>query len=290
MEEIKKITIDNENYPELLKEIPDPPKTLYYQGKLPQDNEICLAVVGTRRCSPYGKQATLEIAGALNEAGIVIVSGLAPGIDTLSHQTAVERKKRTIAVLGSGLDKKSIYPQENLKLAKRILELDGCLISEYSPGTPASKFTFPQRNRLISGLSQAVLVIESKNKGGSLITANFAFSQKRKVFALPGSIYSLNSQGTHQLIKKGAKLVENANDVLIELDLTDLTLPGKKEIMGESFEENLILRSLEEEPLHLDKIIEKTKLEPNVAASTLTVLEIKEKVRNLGGNTYSLKL
>lgn len=288
--EIKTITIDDENYPKSLKEIANPPKTLYYQGKLPQNDEICFAIVGTRRCSAYGKQITLEIAGHLNEAGFVVVSGLAPGIDTFAHQSAVEKGKRTISVLGTGLNEKSIYPQENLKLARKILELDGCLISEYPPGTPGSRFTFPQRNRIISGLSQGVLVVESKEKGGSLITANFAFSQKRKVFALPGSVYSLNSRGTHNLIKKGAKLVENANDISKELNLENLTSFSKNETIIENPEEKLILDALKEELLYLDKIIEKTKLEPSVVASTLTILEIKGKVRNLGGNTYALKL
>jgi len=284
--EIKTITIEDKNYPKLLKEIKDAPEVLYYRGEL-KPNEQCFAVVGTRRCSPYGKQVALEIAGDLAEAGLTIVSGLAPGIDTFSHQASVERRKRTIAVLGTGLDEKSIYPQSNLKLARKIIETGGCLISEYPPGTPGSNFTFPQRNRIISGLSFGVLVVEAKQKSGALITADYAFKQKRKVFAIPGQIHSSNSKGCHYLIKNGAKLVENANDILKELNLPQL---AKKTglVEGENEEENLILDVLKEEVLDIDKIIEKTGLSAQRVASTLAILEIKGKIRNLGGNVYAI--
>ena len=287
MEEIKTININDENYPKLLKEIEDSPEVLFYRGELkPEEN--CFAVVGTRMASSYGKQVALEIAGDLAEAGLTIVSGLAPGIDTFCHQATLERNKRTIAVLGTGVDKKSIYPQSNLKLAEKILETGGCLISEYPPGTPGSKFTFPNRNRIISGLSLGVLVVEAKQKSGALITARHAFEQKRKVFAIPGSIHSLNSKGCHYLIKKGAKLVENANDILKELNLPCSRFYLEQEIKGENEEENIILNVLKEEALDIDKIIEKTKLSAAAAASTLAILEIKGKVRNLGGNIFAL--
>lgn len=285
MEGIKKIKIEDKNYPKILRKITNPPKVLYEKGEI-KNNEFCFAIVGTRRCSPYGKQATLEIAGGLADAGLTIVSGLAPGIDTFAHKAVIERGKRTIAVLGTGLDEESIYPRENIGLARKIVEIGGCLISEYPPGTPGSRFSFPQRNRIISGLSVGVLVVEAKEKSGALITAQFAFSQKRKVFALPGSIYSLNSKGCHYLIKKRAKLVENASDILQELNLPCLTSEVKQ---GENQEEQLILEVLIEGPLYIDKIIEKTKLNAQIVASTLTVLEIKEKIRNLGGNIYALK-
>jgi DNA processing protein len=285
MDEIKNISIEDKNYPRLLKKIKDPPKILYYLGEI-KPKENCFAIVGTRRFSPYGKQVALEIAGDLAEAGLTIVSGLAPGIDTFCHRAAIEKKKRTIAVLGTGLDEKSIYPKSNLKLVKKILEFGGCLISEYPPGTSGAKFTFPKRNRIISGLSLGVLVVEAPEKSGALITAEYAFSQKRKVFAIPGSIYSKASKGCHYLIKKGAKLVENANDILRELQLPELTLPGG--VQGETAEENLILEALKEEALYIDRIIEKTKLPAKKVASTLAILEIKGKVRNLGGNVYAL--
>ena len=286
LKEIKTINIQDKNYPKLLKGIKDPPEVLYVRGELnPEEN--CFAVVGTRMASAYGKQVALEIAGDLAEAGLTIVSGMAPGIDTFVHQATLERKGRTIAVLGTGLDEKSIYPQSNLKLAKKILETGGCLISEYPPGTPGSKFTFPNRNRIISGLSLGVLVVEAKQKSGALITAHHAFKQKRKVFAIPGSIHSLNSKGCHYLIKKGAKLVENANDILKELNLPYST-SGVDYLRGENEEENLILGTLKEEALDVDKIIERTKLSAAKVASTLAILEIKGEVRNLGGNIYAI--
>lgn len=294
MNEIKKISISEKDYPKLLKEISDPPKILYYKGTIsPEEN--CFAVVGTRRYSPYGKQVTLEMTGDLAEAGLTIVSGLAPGIDTFAHQAAVERTRlrqgfggqgRTIAVLGTGLDEKSIYPKQNIKLTQKIIELGGCLISEYPPGTRGTNFTFPQRNRIISGLSLGVLIVEAKEKSGSLITANFAFNQNRKVFAVPGPIHSLNSKGPHSLIKRNARLVENANDILKELGLTPLE--EKQEIKGETPEESLILEALLEEALYIDKIVEKTKLNAAAILSTLAILEIKGKVKNLGGNIYAL--
>ena len=286
-DEIKTTNIKDKNYPKLLKGIKDAPEVLYYRGEiLPEEN--CFAIVGTRRYSPYGKQVALEMAGDLTEAGLIIVSGLAPGIDTFAHTAAVERNKRTIAVLGTGLDEKSIYPQSNLKLAQRILETGGCLISEYPPGTPGSQFSFPQRNRIISGLSLGVLVVEAKEKSGALITAEWARKQRRKVFAVPGPIHSSNSKGPHKLIKQGAKLVEHANDILKELNLpqpSTRTVPVENE---RSEEENLILKILKEEALYIDKIIEKTKLPASTIASTLAILEIKGKVRNLGNNVYAI--
>ena len=284
---IRILKIEDKNYPKLLKEIKDAPKVLYYRGEL-NPGDQCFAIVGTRRCSDYGKQVALEMAGDLAEAGLIIVSGLAPGIDTFAHTATVERKKRTIAVLGTGIDEKTIYPQSNLKLAQRILETGGCLISEYPPGTPGSKFTFPQRNRIISGLSLGVLVVEAKEKSGALITANWAKKQGRKIFAIPGLIHSLNSKGPHYLIKNGAKLVENANDILKELNLPAGRQVYQKVIIGETLEENLILKALEEEALYVDKIIEKTRLPAATVASTLSILEIKGKVRNLGNNVYAI--
>jgi len=287
MEEIKKISINDKNYPKLLKGIKDAPEVLYYRGELKAE-ENCFAVVGTRLASAYGKQVALEITGDLAEVGLTIVSGLAPGIDSFAHQAAVERNKRTIAVLGTGVDEKSIYPQSNLKLSRKILETGGVLISEYPPGTRGSKFTFPQRNRIISGLSLGVLVVEAKQKSGALITAHHAFEQNRKVFAVPGPIHSLNSRGCHYLIKNSAKLVENANDILKELNLELLMSDINKVMKGETIEENLILEVLREETLDIDKIIEKTKLSAAKVASTLAILEIKGKVRNLGGNIYAI--
>jgi len=288
MSEIKTISVKDKNYPKLLKEIKNPPEVLYYRGELNPD-EKCFGVVGTRMFSSYGKQVVLEIAGDLAEAGLTIVSGLAPGIDTFAHTATVERRKRTIAVLGTGIDERSIYPQSNLNLARKILETGGCLISEYPPGTRGTNFTFPQRNRIISGLSLGVLVVEAKEKSGALITADWAKKQQRLVFAIPGPIHSLNSKGCHYLIKhEVAKLIENANDILKELNLPAGRQVYQKGIIGETLEENLILKALEEEALYVDKIIEKTKLSAASIASSLAILEIKGKVRNLGGNIYAI--
>ena len=286
MEEIKEINIEDKNYPKLLKKIKNPPKILYYRGKI-EPEENCFAVVGTRRYSYYGKQMALEIAGGLAEAEVIIVSGLAPGIDTFSHSAAVERNKRTIAVLGTGVDTESIYPKSNLKLAERILETGGCLISEYPPGTPGSKITFPQRNRIISGLSFGVLVVEAKAKSGALITASWARKQQRLVFAVPGPIHSLNSKGPHILIKKGAKLTESADDILRELKLPQKTT-GILFTEGKNADESLILNALKEEILYIDKIIEETKMPASRVASALAILEIEGKIRNLGGNLYAI--
>lgn len=286
-DKIEKISITDKVYPKRLKRIKNPPEILYVKGRI-LPTESCFAIVGTRRCSNYGKQTALEIAGDLTEAGMVIVSGLATGIDTLVHLAAVERGKRTIAVLGTGLDEESFYPRSNLVLAKRILATGGCLISEYPPGIRGTKFTFPNRNRIISGLSLGVLVVEAKNRSGALITAKWAKKQGKSVFAIPGSIHSLNSKGCHYLIKRGATLVENANDILGELSLKCLKFDFKHRARGDTNEEILILKSLYKEPLYIDKIIEKTGLTTAIVASTLAILEIKGKVRNLGGNTYAI--
>jgi DNA processing protein len=285
-EKIKIISVNDECYPKLLKGIKDRPKILYYKGELKTD-EKCVAIVGARRCSDYGKQMALELSGDLAEAGITVVSGLAPGIDTFAHQATVERKKRTIAVLGTGVDEKTIYPRSNLKLAQKIIEEGGAVISEYEKGTRGTHFTFPQRNRIISGMSLGILVVEAKEKSGSLITADWARRQNKKIFAIPGPIHSPNSWGPNFLIKKGlAKLAENADDILKELNL--VTKIKKKDLTGDNLEENLILEILKEGNQDINKIIIKTKLEPSKVSATLAILEIKNKVRNLGQNIYAI--
>jgi DNA processing protein len=284
--EIKKISIENENYPKRLREIKDPPKVLYCLGEI-KNEEDCFAIVGARKCTNYGKEIAYRIASDLAEAGLTIVSGFAPGIDTMAHRAAIERGKRTIAVLGTGIDEKSIYPKSNLKLIDKILENGGAIISEFEPGTHGTKYTFPQRNRIISGLSLGVLVVEARIQSGALITANYAQEQGRKVFAVPGSIFSQASKGCHFLIKNGAKLVESAEDILMELGIRKKEV-GKKEIKGKTPEENLILEVLKEGALDVEKIIEKTKLSPSKVASILSILEIEGKIKNLGGNIYAI--
>ncbi len=289
-ENIKSINIEDENYPALLKKIANPPKTLYYKGILKKE-EPCFAIVGTRRCSSYGRQVTFDITKKIAQSGLIVTSGLAPGIDTFAHQSTVRSNKRTIAVLGTGLDEESIYPKENIKLAREIVEKEGCLISEYPPKTKGARYTFPQRNRIISGLSFAVLVIESKESGGSMITASYALSQNKMLFAIPGSIYSFNSSGPHKLIKEGAIPVSNIYDILKEIPEAFLKKIESEEktlnLANLSFEERIIIESLKE-PLHIDKIIQITKLDAAKTASAISILEIKEKIKNIGENTYTL--
>ncbi|NQU82892.1 MAG: DNA-protecting protein DprA [Parcubacteria group bacterium] len=223
--DIKKIECGDvgANYPEGLLKINKPLSSLYFRGNLGVlQNRNCFAIVGTRRCSDYGKEIAFSFARELAQAGLVIVSGMARGIDTSAHQGALEAGGITIAVLGTGLAEKTIYPQDNMGLAKKILENNGCLVSEYPPEYPGSKYTFPQRNRIISALSLGVLVIEAKSRSGALITADCAKKQGKKLFATPGNIFSLNSKGPHELIKQGAILVEKPKDILEELKIQQL--------------------------------------------------------------------
>ena len=289
-ENIEIITILDENYPKLLKEIYDPPYIMYLKGVLkPEEDEFSLAIVGTRRLSPYGYQATEKIAYDLAQTGITIVSGLAQGIDTLAHLGAVKQKKRTIAVLGSSLGKDDIFPPVNRKLAEMIIQEGGAILSEYPLGAPALPHHFPFRNRIVSGISLGVLVIEAPEKSGALLTARHALEQNREVFALPGSIFSQNSLGPNNLIKMGAKLVTGAQDILEELNLKNLVQNIEtRQILADTKEEQLILDVLSHEPLPIDKIGELTKLETSLINSTLSLMEMKGKVRNSGGAQYVL--
>ena len=214
---MQKITINDKNYPELLKKIPNPPKELYFEGTLKKSEKYPLAVVGTRKLSAYGRQVTEYFVRTLVQSSLTIISGLALGIDGLAHQTTLDAGGRTIAVLGSGLN--HIFPTVHKKLFQEIIQSDGAVISEYSPDTPAYKSNFPARNRIISGFSLGVLVIEAPKKSGALITAKLAFKQKRKVFVIPGRIYDKNSTGTNQLIKQGAQVVTSPQDILKSLTL-----------------------------------------------------------------------
>ena len=293
MNQIKKITINSPEYPSALKKIANPPKTLYIRGQIPKGP--CFGIVGTRRCSVYGKQIALEISNDLALAGLIIVSGMAKGIDTAAHQACLQANGKTIAVLGTGLGKQSIYPQENLDLADKIIKTGGCLMSELDSAIPGYKSNFPARNRIISGLCLGVLVIEAKFKSGALITAKWARQQKRKLFAIPGPIHSLNSKGPNMLIKNGAILVESANDILKTLNLTCLTSEVKQlstgpgNISNLSPEENLILQALKQNPVHIEKIIEQSNLPIQKVLSILSMMEVKNQIKNLGNNIYTIK-
>lgn len=212
---IKKITLDNENYPTLLKQIYDPPKVLYVKGNTDILNNISVAIVGCRDSTKYGNKATQYFAYNLSKNNINIISGLAKGIDSFAHIGALQAKGKTIAVLGCGLD--IVYPKENEDLFKEIIKQGGAIISEYPIGTKPKKNNFPARNRIISGLSRAIIVVEAREKSGALITADFAMEQGRNVFSVPGNINSITSVGTNQLIKDGAIPVCNYQDVLNNL-------------------------------------------------------------------------
>ena len=218
---IKIISIQDKLYPTLLKTIYGAPIVIYIRGDEKILNDPCLAIVGCRKASIYGKKVAKDFAYNLSKDGFTIVSGLAKGIDSCAHIGTIEARRKTIAVLGNGLD--TIYPKENLKLSEKILEYGGAIISEYPLGTEPKKENFPARNRIISGLSNGILVVEAKEKSGTLITTDFALDQGRDVFVIPGNIDSENSFGTNELIKQGAKLVTNCEEIVEEYQLgTDL--------------------------------------------------------------------
>jgi len=284
IDKIQTIKKSSRNYPEILKEISDAPKQLYVRGNLPKDHNLNFAIVGTRAASDYGRTLTFKIAKELAELGFNIVSGLALGIDTQAHLGALEGKGRTTAVMGSAIDDNSIYPSENLNLVKKIISSGGAVISEYEPGTKSEIWFFPERNRIISGLSRGVLVVEAPEKSGALITARVALEQNREVFAIPGSIFSKNSIGTNNLIKSGAKMVTTVDDILEELNLTELKTEkriGKEENLTE--EEKIILKIIEKEPIHTDKICKISKMAAGQVLSIVSVLEIKGIIKNIGG-------
>lgn len=288
-EKIKVLTIDDPAYPKLLKQIYDPPFILYYQGDLSAFNDFMLAVVGTRKYTGYGKQVTEKLVKGLVANNLTIVSGLATGIDTLAHSAAVDAGGRTVAVLASGLDRQNIYPSQNRYLADKIASRGGLILSEYPLGVMSLRHHFPQRNRIISGLSLATLVIEAGEKSGALITARHALEQNRDVFAIPGSIYSQSSTGTNGLIKMGAKLIAGAADIMETLNLTDAaSYIENKKIIPESAEEELIFKQLSYEPVHVDELVNLTKLDTSIINSTLTLMEMKGIVKNLGGMNYVL--
>jgi len=281
---MQKIIIKDKNYPPQLKKIPDPPKQLYVEGN---DNLSVvnnpLAVVGTRKISDYGRQMTEYFVKNLAKASVTIISGLALGVDGLAHRVALENNGRTIAVLGSGLN--HIYPTVHKKLAEKIVKSGGALVSEYSPQIPPYKSNFPARNRIVSGLSLGILVIEAPKKSGALITADFALKQKRKVFVVPGRVYDKNSQGANELIKQGAQLVSEPKDILKILNIRPISQKIEM-IKNLSSEEKIILKILTKEPTLIDKITRKTKMSVNAILSILTQMEIKGLVKSTGGNQY----
>lgn len=288
MQKLKIITINSSDkeYPELLRQIHDLPETLYCLGNLNLLKKTCFAVVGTRKLTSYGKEVAQNIVQGLVQAGFVIVSGLALGIDAVAHQTTLDCGGKTIAVLGTPLDQ--IYPPENSKLFQSILKNEGLIISEYPSGYPGLRVNFALRDRLISGLSKGVLVIEAPEKSGALITAQCALDQNRDVFAIPGNVFSTNSIGPNSLIKKGAKLVTSAQDILDEYG-SNLKLfeDLKPALSTKDPVQKIILAILDNnETVFIDDIVRKSEKETSKIIAALSVLEIKGLVKNTGNGKY----
>lgn len=283
---VKVFTCHDKDYPSRLKEIYDYPPLIYVRGSLLPEDEWCLAVVGTRRATVYGRQVTEEIVADLAQSRITIVSGLAKGIDSVAHHSALEAGGRSIAIFACGLD--IVYPSENANLARRIIQ-QGALISEYPLGTKPRAENFPRRNRIMSGLSLGVLVIEAGETSGALITAHLALEQNREVFAIPGSILSPASRGANRLIQEGAKLVHSYSDILEELNLTAVAHQiGLKEIIPASDTESLLLKQLCAEPTHIDEVCRSSSLPMPTVSSTLAMMELKGLVKQVGAMNYVL--
>ena len=288
-ENIKILTPESEKYPKLLAEIYNPPALLYYKGEFRKKEEFTIGVVGTRKYTPYGERVAETIVKDLALNKITIVSGLALGIDSLAHNATLNVSGRTIAVLGTGIDKQSVYPSSNRYLADKIIASGGVILSEFPLGAPPLRHHFPQRNRIISGLSIGVLVIEAGFKSGALITARHGLEQNREIFAVPGNIYSDASIGPNNLIKQGAKAVTSASEILETLDLTLITsYIDNKKIIPETPEEKLLLKHITADPLHVDELTRLTNLGVSAINSTLTLMEMKGMVRNLGNMQYVL--
>ena len=281
------LTDGDTHYPKLLGEVHQRPMLLYGRGNtFDKYDAPAIGIVGTRRPTAYGKEVCEAITSVLAQSGMMIVSGLASGIDAIAHRTALEARGATIAVLGSGLDRQSIFPPENRNLADKIAAENGTIISEYPPGTPALKEHFPQRNRIISGISRGVVVVEARERSGALITARFALEQNREVFAIPGSIFSMTSAGANKLIQEGAKLVACAEDILEELGLAVAHEDPATNAPNNLTPNEQVLWTLLDEPLSIDVIKERSMLETSVIVASLSLLELKGLVRQLGADTY----
>jgi DNA processing protein len=280
-EEIK--ILPESKWPSLLKEINDPPKKLFIRGDLPSNEYKWLSVVGSRKFSPYGKDACETILEGLRGEEVVIVSGLALGMDSIAHRKALEIGLKTVAVPGSGLEDKVLYPSSHRNLAKKIIEAGGCLLSEFEPSFQATPYSFPQRNRIMAGLSGATLVIEAGAKSGTLITARLAADYNRDVLAVPGSIFSKNSEGTNMLIKLGAYVVRSSQDLREALDLKEKS-PEDKFI--DCSEEEKIIIELLNAPLPKDELIRQSKLSISEAQILLSTMEIKGMIKESYGEIH----
>lgn len=278
------LTWEDEGYPHRLKEIGQSPPVLYVRGELLPEDEWAIAIVGTRRVTHYGRQVAEEVAAAMAHNGITVVSGLARGVDAVAHQGALNAGGRTIAVLGNGVDR--IYPPEHRRLAERIIDC-GALISDYAPGTPPEGINFPPRNRIISGLSLGVVVVEAGERSGALITSGFAAEQGREVFAVPGNITAPQSKGANRLIQQGAHPLLSPQDVLETLNLTQISEHrAARSVLPADATEALLLEMMSQEPIHVDEIHNKTEMPIEKVSSTLALMELKGMVRQVGGMHY----
>lgn len=278
------LTLADDQYPRLLREIPSPPPVLYVRGSLAPSDESAVGIVGTRRVTAYGREMSRRLSSELAPAGVTIVSGLARGVDGIAHASALEAGGRTIAVLGCGLD--TVYPPEHRKLADQIVEC-GALVSEFSLGTPPDAPNFPVRNRIISGLSLGVIVVEAPMKSGALITASFAGDQGRTVFAVPGSALSAASAGTIQLLRDGAAIAANGEDVLsfLNLGVRQIEMETRQLLPGNEAERSL-LELLTGEPRHIDEIALDSGLPIGSLSAQLLQMQLKGLVRNVGTQHY----
>ncbi len=281
---IEVLTWEDEAYPPYLKEIDQPPPVLYYRGTVLPEDDLAVAIVGTRNVTAYGKQLTKDTATYLTANGITVVSGLARGVDAIAHQTALEQGGRTFAVLGSGVD--VIYPPEHRTLAESIVA-HGALISDYPPGTQPDGVNFPPRNRIISGLSRGTVVIEAGEKSGALITAKFSIDQGREVFAAPGSVLSPMSRGTNNLLAAGAVPLTSPTVILKNLNITQ-TRPSAEPVKPTlDADEARILRALGQDTLHIDDLCGKLGTSVEKLTAELTMMELKGLVVRAKGMEYA---
>jgi len=278
MEDIYKLKL--EQFPKPLLEIPQPPKTLYIRGKLPDPKMTYLAVVGSRKYTSYGKDICEKLIRGLKGYPIVIVSGLAIGIDTIAHKAALETGLITMSFPGSGLDNSALHPQSNIRLAQEIIDKGGCLISEMNPAWKATLYSFPQRNRLMAGISKAVLIIEAEEKSGTLITARMALDYNRDVLAVPGSALSSNSNGTNSLIKQGATPITKSEDILEALGF-EIEKPKQsdKEKYADCSKEEMKIIELLREPIERDELVRICGMDIAKANALLSIMEIKDLIK-----------
>lgn len=292
---IRELKLKDKDFPAILREIPFPPKKLYVWGEFPKSasrdplgsrEAKYLSIVGTRRNSAYGEEILRKIIAGLKPYDFATVSGMAIGIDTIVAKASLENEMPTIAILGSGLLKEAFYPARNFKLAEEIVSRGGAVISEYEPDFKATLWSFPQRNRIISGFSPATLVVEAPESSGALITAKFALDQNRDVLAIPGSPFAPNSRGTNKLIKQGAALVESAEDILraygIEAALSDPVARSNRVAEFNLSPEEKTILDLLAEPQDIDSLIRKSKMQSSIAQSIVGLLEIRGIIKKLG--------